>query len=777
MKPELDEQSLSLMQTYEESEYISLGSPGTTRVTGQKGPNIRPIWRLIRRNILLIGGINLLVAGLTTYLALSRPLAYEGEFQLLVEPVTALGKLTDLSVPSQEGIPPDIEVLDYSTLIRVLKSPTVLDLILSQIKPKYPVSYNELMRDMRIERIGQDEFNKTKLIRVSYISNDKAKINFVLRTLADGYLRYSKEDRQNRIGGGVAFIEKQLPDLRQRVSSLEGELQALQQRERISDLDSEGAELAKQARELESQRLETQRNLRSKQKLYVTLQKQLGLDPKQVIAVSSLSEDPRYQQLLNQLKQVETQLAQERARFTDTNPAIQELREQQRNLRALLTQETRKLSGQSRTGTGNLADLPQFQSSIQRSLSQQMIDTLNEIQILEIRNQAATQAAATVDAKLRRFPAVKRKYEQLNRQLEIDTTTLKQLLLKRESLNVETARQQDKSWQLLTTPRIRTDDQGNEIVLEQGRTQKIALGIVGGFLLGLGVALLKERQQNTFYSIDDLQDQTQFPLLGSLPFNQAIEAIDQRPHASEFGEEAVANHQNQAFLQASEALYTKIRFLAMEPPVRSIVVSSVASRDGKTTVALYLAQSAARMGQRVLLVDANIVFPQLHNRLGLPNFEGLSDILDRNLDPNQLIQRVPYQKNLSLLTAGQALTGANKATASKQMQYLMEQLHSTFDLVIYDTPYLQGHADANFLAVNADGLLMVVGMGKTQQSEFMKTIKDLQASRLPILGLVSNFSGEEPKNFEDEDYFDDDYFDEEDIDDEFNIFRISSRQS
>ena len=47
MKPELDEQSLSLIQTYEESEYVSLGSPGTTRVTGQKGPNIRPIWRLI----------------------------------------------------------------------------------------------------------------------------------------------------------------------------------------------------------------------------------------------------------------------------------------------------------------------------------------------------------------------------------------------------------------------------------------------------------------------------------------------------------------------------------------------------------------------------------------------------------------------------------------------------------------------------------------------------------------------------------------------------------
>lgn len=775
MKPELDEQSLSLMQTYEQSEYMPLGSPEATRTSGKQGLSVRPLWRLIRRNILLIGGINILVAGLTAYLVLSRPLTYEGEFQLLVEPVTETGKLTDPSVLSRDSSIASGEGLDYSTLLRVLKSPTVLAGILKQIESKYPISYNELLKDMKVERIGQEEFDKTKLIRVSYASADRVKIIYILKKLADGYLKYSLEDRKRRIGGGVTFIERQLPDLKQRVNSLEGQLQTLQQQERISDLDSEGAELAKQARELESQRLETQRNLRAQQKLYANLQKQLGLAPNQVIAASSLSEDPRYQQLLNQLKQVETQLAQERARFTEANPVIQELREQQRNLQALLSQETRKLVSQSRAGTSSAGQLPQFQNSIQRSLSQQMVDTLNEIQVLEIRNEASTQAAAAVEAQLRRFPAVKRKYEQLNRQLEIDTTTLNQLLLKRESLKVEAA-QREIPWQIPTEPQLRTDDKGNLVLPEQSRTQKIALGVIGGFLLGLGAALLREKQRDAFFSIDDLQDHTQLPLLGSLPFNRAIEAIDQNPNSSEFGEASVANHQNQAFLQASEALYTKIRFLAVEPPVRSLVISSVAARDGKTTVALYLAQSAARMGQRVLLVDANTAFPQLHTRLGLPNFEGLSDVLERNLDPNQLIQRVPYQKNLSLLTAGQAVAGANKASASNQMKYLMEQLQSTFDLVIYDTPHLQGHADANFLTINADGLLLVVGMGKTRQSNLIKTLQDLQASRLPILGLVSNFSGEKSSNTPDEEYFDDDYFDTEDLEDEFEIFRVSSHQ-
>ena len=119
------------------------------------------------------------------------------------------------------------------------------------------------------------------------------------------------------------------------------------------------------------------------------------------------------------------------------------------------------------------------------------------------------------------------------------------------------------------------------------------------------------------------------------------------------------------------------------------------------------------MGQRVLLVDTNLNFPKLHTQFELPNFEGLSDILHQNLDPHQLIQRSPYHENLSVLTAGQITSQASKVLAGHQMQFLMEQLNDMYEFVIYDSAHLQGHSDANFLAANADGLLMVVGVGKT----------------------------------------------------------------
>jgi Mrp family chromosome partitioning ATPase len=72
------------------------------------------------------------------------------------------------------------------------------------------------------------------------------------------------------------------------------------------------------------------------------------------------------------------------------------------------------------------------------------------------------------------------------------------------------------------------------------------------------------------------------------------------------------------------------------------------------------------------------------------------------------------------------------------MQHLMEQFQAAFDLVIYDTPHLLGLADTNFLAAQSDGILMVVGVGKTNRSVVMQVLNGLNEFRLPILGVVAN---------------------------------------
>jgi len=694
----------------------------------QKGLDLRPVWKIIQRNLLLITGTTTVVAAAALYAGLSAPRTYEGSFQLLVEPITSEAKNTDPSALAREGEDPTNEV-DYPTLLQMLKSPGMLSTIAERIQTRYPeASYDSLSSNLAVARVGPESGNEaltdeTKVIEVRYKDQDPNKAQFVLAELARGYLKYSLEDRKTSISEGVQFIEDQLPILRQRVNKLEGELQALQQRYKLSDPTGEGVALANQAREIEAQKLETQRELREQRTLYANLQKQLELTPKQAIAASTLTEDPRYQDLLKQLKQIEAQIAIESARFTEESPVTQSLREQQRNLSLLLNQETRRILGSEQPSAAGNPQASSFQSSTSLGLIKQLADTANQVQVLEVRGQEIARAAAVIDPKVEQFPDIIRQYNGLQRQLQIATRTLDQLLTQRETLRVEAAQKQV-PWEVVSM--------GNPMAIPRDIEKKLAMGVIGGFLLGLGAALLRERYRDIFYTAEDIQASSQLPLLGVIPSLKHPQQLSNI--AAVTGSEETATS---LFQEAFDSLYANIHFLGSEP-VHSLVVSSAMPGDGKTTVALSLAQAAAAMGQRVLLVDANLHFPQLHMRLGLPNRQGLSNLLRQNLDMNNLIQRSPLQDNLFVLTSGQLLPNASRLMASAQMQRLMAQFQANFDLVIYDTPHLLGPADTNFLAEHTDGILMVVGVGKTNRSKVMQVLARLRVFHLPILGVVAN---------------------------------------
>jgi capsular exopolysaccharide synthesis family protein len=192
------------------------------------------------------------------------------------------------------------------------------------------------------------------------------------------------------------------------------------------------------------------------------------------------------------------------------------------------------------------------------------------------------------------------------------------------------------------------------------------------------------------------------------------------------------------FLESFRSLYTNIRLLSTRQPIHSLVIGSAVPGDGKSTLAIYLAQTAASMGQRVLLVDADLRRPQLHVRLGLPNDRGLSDVITTDLSLNDAIVRSSVEDNLFVLTAGQPTSDSIKLLSSGKMQYLMEQFQAFFDLVIYDTPPLLGLADGNILAANTDGIILVVGLQKTDRSLLTKSLESLKISGASVLGVVAN---------------------------------------
>jgi polysaccharide biosynthesis transport protein len=157
-------------------------------------------------------------------------------------------------------------------------------------------------------------------------------------------------------------------------------------------------------------------------------------------------------------------------------------------------------------------------------------------------------------------------------------------------------------------------------------------------------------------------------------------------------------------------------------------------------VAIQLAQAAAAMGQRVLLVDANLRCPTLHNRVGLMNIQGLTDVISQDLEWSNVIERSHDEENLFVMSAGPIPPDSVRLLASQKMQDLMDDLQASFDLVIYDTPPLLGFADAYLLAANTNGMVLVAGLGKLKRTLLQQALEEIQVSGTPILGLIANKS-------------------------------------
>ncbi|HEY9829091.1 MAG TPA: polysaccharide biosynthesis tyrosine autokinase [Stenomitos sp.] len=682
-----------------------------------------------------LGGI---AGGYIIWQAKKTPPTYKGAFSVLVEPITAEGRLAKLSLSAQTGVNTGVaeasrvgiensDLMDYETQIRVLRSPKLMEPVVKELQVRYPdISYNSLMEQLEISRVSYDKDGKqqgTKILNVAYHDQDGNKIKYVLDQLAKTYLNYSVDERVNSLRQGVQYIDDQLPTLQKRVDNLQAQLQKLRQQYTLSEPETTGRSLTEQAQYLKSQRVDLQAQLAQAKAAFSTRQRQLSEGDTTSVLTNETTQVGAYERLIGELQKVEAEIALQSSQFREDSPPILDLQEKQQNLRALLTREAQK-------SLDNVA---------------------SRIRELEARDRSLAEAESRINEKIRVFPAVIRQYTDLQRELQVATDSLKQFLEKRETLQLD-ASQRKTPWQIIAAPELPRNRNGQLIPASAKKTKReLAIAGVLSLLLGIGIGFIVEILHTVFHTPDEIKAATRLRLLGVIPFARKLKKLDRKTSrlAPAFMEEvsshallpfAASAHDDRsaAFLEAFRSFYTNIRLLSARKPIHSVVIGSAVPGDGKSTVAIHLAQTAASIGQRVLLVDADLRRPQLHLRLGLPNEQGLTDVITTDLSLNDAIVRSSVEENLFVLTAGQPTSDSIKLLSSAKMQYLMEQFQAFFDLVIYDTPPLLGLADGNILAANTDGIVLVVGLQKTDRSLLTKSLDGLKISGASVLGVVAN---------------------------------------
>lgn len=696
---------------------------------------------LVRRKHWLIIGV-LSGLALSGSMSLRQTPVYSSSMQLLIESIYQ-GKGQSNTRQTDEITDSSVQV-DSATQISFLQSSVLIKKVMQTLKSEYPEfnaedpgSIGAFKRGLSIAQVSASSKktgDPTKIFQISYQADNPVKSQKVLNALQKVYLEYNREQQEQRLIKGLGFINQQLPEISQKLQQSESKLENFR---RTQDLIDPKLEAQRQSENLSKAEQDLQTNaseIRALRSRYAAIQQQLPSTPEQTEVMARLTQSARYQLILGEIQKTELALVQQRLRFKEDTPYVQQIQEQRQKQMELLQVEAQRVLGEA--GAVNREGLlvagqltPQDITSMT-----QFAETGVALQAAEARYYGLIQGITKLRSDLKRFPQVLAEYGRLEPEVELNRDTLRQLLKARQELGMEIARGSF-DWQIVEEPQL-------GFKTNPPATQSLLLGAIAGLFLGGLVAFLQESMDDSVHSSDDLKKQVPVPMLGMVPsLGGMIPGKSPIPFQSSVPSSVSMVHQlihSHPFREAMDLIYQNLQLLNSDGALKSIVVTSALMGEGKSTFALGLAVSAARLHRRVLLIDGDLRSPSLHQMLGLPNEIGLANLLADN-SPIPMIQNNTDESeygNLAVLTAGTGSADPAKLLSSQRLRRLINTFEKAYDLVIIDAPPTLGMVDTMLLASRSSATVMVGRLDRVTRSNLAQAFTSL--SRLNLIGVIAN---------------------------------------
>lgn len=705
------------------------------------------LFKILQRRSLIIIGTTITLTGVVTAWILSKPPVYTGTVKMQVESVVTegggLGGLAGLAAATGGGRGAlRGGGLDYETLTSILKSPFVMDSIVQDIQKKYPeIIYlpnpNKDLEELENKEVLSENLNVqqvglTKTLIINYQSDSPEKILDILNEVVDGYLTFQAKESVQNPTQQLEFTIEQINRLRQRVSTLESQVENFQKKNNLITPDALASTLNAQVTFLNQEKQRILLESQGVQNLASQLEQKLDLTPEEGVIVARLNREPYYLKLVNQIKDTESKIATEGVRFGFEHPSIKKLEEEKEKLIVLLEQETQRVLGRPYRSL----PLDFFTSfSNNQPITQQFFDVNNQIQVLEARKLGIDEAQQKLTQDINNLSTTQKEFIQLQRELRIATENLTRLLALRENLEIEVAKQFS-PWRLLTP----IDE--NIIEDTSGKKKKIGLVAIASLFLGTMLGFVLDKLDSKLYSLKDVKNIVKLPILGTIPENKKLFNLTPQKFVQKelMVLKGLFTDNSKAFnLDNYFSIFNNINALSSDRTVSSITMGTVDAKQGQSIISIYLAKAATMVGKKVLLVDMNLREPKLHSYLGLENKQGVSDVIFNNIPLNEVIQTSKLD-NLFLLTAGSETKNPVGILSSPKMANLTETFQQDFDFVIYNTPPLAEFSDGKIVTPLTEGLVLIIGLGKTKTDNLEKVMNDLQISKLSVLGMIINKS-------------------------------------
>ncbi len=728
----------------------------------QEAVNIRQLSTILYRRRWLILGVAGIVMSVATLVSVVVKPMRESSMQILVSSNIYQGtnNFNNQNSLNNDFTDSNLQVVDYTAQLELMRSKKLIQKAVTLLRSTYP---NITVEDIKGKKGEEGPLTVTQIqagaginkvpsevFEVSFEDKNPAKSQKVLEALQKVYQDFNREQQQERLSKGLAFVNERLPKIKQQVIESETNLENFRQKYKILDPQVQSTILLESLAGIKKELDTTTAQLQDVEAQYSNLEEKLAASPQNALISSRLSQSTRYQSLLDEIQKTELALAQERQRFTDNSPTVQQLLEQRQSQLNLLRQETGRSLG-DKANIANDTAKPLLTKGQLAGVDLKLVEDLVKLQTealgLRANQQSLIQSESQLRSELNTYPSLIAEYNRLLPEVETNRKTLAQLMEARQSLALKIA-QGGFDWQILEEP---------ELGIKTGRSRMLILlaGAVTGPILGIAIALILELLSDTIYSPQELTRFTNLRLLGKIPkllppsekkklFGLPIGVRSQRLLRGQKSYPAFS--QTIAYLPSHETLdmaYQNIQILRYPQHCQSLMITSAREGEGKSTSTLGLAVSAARMHQRVLVIDANLRNPSLHSIMDLSNDWGLSLLLleEANSPISDYVQ--PVHPAIDVLTAGPIPDDTVTLLSSRRMKELLDIFTQKYDLVLIDASSILDTVDARILASLCNGIIMVGRIGKIKQSELIQATEIL--NNLNLVGIIANVAPKSSK--------------------------------
>jgi succinoglycan biosynthesis transport protein ExoP len=575
--------------------------------------------------------------------------------------------------------------------------------------------YN-LGQEIKTQREGD-----TNIIRITATSEQPEMAEKTANSVANAYRLENIITRNRLVMESRRFVEEQLAGLERKLNTAEEALRAFREREGRVFLTDEAraaletfTRLEEQHNEVMRKRAEGERQISVLERTEAVLGNQTGriFTEEQSALLTILN-----QRLLDLIQERNTLLIN----YTTDHPQVQEQ-----------------------------------QKKIDNVKSEMLLELRTKLNTMQDRESTLLEQRDRYRNRYLQFPRAAIEMGRLEREVKVNADLLATLKAKHQELQIKSAEQIEEV--TIVAPAIVPSAPINSPNTEMN----LMVASLMGVFLGIVIAFARESFDTSIGTIEGIEEFLKVPVLGVIPQFDSKEMLEAARAAlpADASASTVENFSKLICLidpksilsESLRSLRTNIQFASMDRKVKSILFTSAGLGEGKSTCVSNLAITLAQEGQRVLLVDADLRRPIVHQRLGLERTPGLADALvgstswrshvrsatDLMLGPMGVdrVMSTPGLDNLHILTSGSEVGNPNEFLNMSKIKTLVNEMSEEYDLVLFDTPPILPVTDAVAFSSRVDGTILVYQVGRIGRNALRRAKFLLDHAQANVMGIV-----------------------------------------